>query len=379
MFVEGIKSFISEYGPAITACAAIAAALFGLFGTWLGARWTNKLYRNGINTIMDKYQQAQEKQLVFAHENNLAVIELTHKHTVDLEQVKLKSQEDLRLKEFAEADEADRLLMAEYVDQLVPPLTKICSIHYLGSENPDADELKKYKELKESATQKCDIIHPEWNIFLRMAFLLLQLMAAARLALNARWKRPLSDQQRDFLREWDARLEPILCGVRFPGKALLNREQIEMMTDKMLVRPATTNLARPMNWAEFAELYQKGDQPLAGIADAIKEKLAFIFIDDRGKTPKCRDMQCRLAIMGLYLIKLSKLAGNEHWTSRETEFWGTILCWYEFDVLKNNNDDWYVFRPGDVRERSTGRDNPIGRPLHENRNGVQEALGNRRS
>jgi hypothetical protein len=142
---------------------------------------------------------------------------------------------------------------------------------------------------------------------------------------SARWAK-----QTEFLREWDVRLEPIIVSGRYQGKELLYREQIEAITELMLTRSGTTHATRPLNWFEFCESY-KNVLAFTEITKLLRDKLAFIF-DETKSLPPRRAMQCRLAILGLYLIRLSKLAGFETWAREEEPFWDFAKRWYDWQI-----------------------------------------------
>lgn len=278
-----------------------------------------------------------------------------HQSQVALLQSTQQREDQLRERQFHESDKADRLLVIEYVDQLLPRLCDITSIYFLaGSEiNKDEEERQLFNRLKYfiEATAT-DPAHPEKTLGLRLAFLLFQVIAAMRLALNARWTRPLSDAQTSFLAHYESDLEPVLCSGRYPGDEFLYREQIEIIADEMLVAKQQ-GIVRPLNWSEFCGRYQQGGV-LKALADLVANKLRFVFDDSSPKTtPPRRATQCRLAILALYLLRLSEEAGDAHWKPREAGIWRVAANWFAWERDQNQAPRWYVFKAGDVEARAT--------------------------
>lgn len=167
-----------------------------------------------------------------------------------------------------------------------------------------------------------DAAYPERSVSLRIAFRLFQLVAAMRLALNAPRTRVVSEKHRQFLDEWNSHLAPVLCSPDYTGEPLLFREQLEIIANEMLVKPNTTDAVRPVDWSEFVAKYTQGGV-IKSLADIVCERIAFI-CHDTGSMRCRRLLQCRLAILGLYLIGLSKLAGKDFWSSREPGLWSTV-------------------------------------------------------
>lgn len=290
---------------------------------------------------------AQSKK---AHETQLELLQQSHRQSLEVLTLQQKREEDQRTRQFAEADKADRLVVIEYVDLLLPRLTDSASIHYLASDNRDADELRRYQNLQKYMQEReINEAHPERNLGLRMAFLIFQLTSAMRIALNARWTRPLTDEQRLFLSHWESDIEPIMCSGRYPGKELLYREQIEIINEEMLVAPSATRITRPLNWKEFCEEYRSSDA-FKDLAELVADKLRFIF-DEGNSLPPRKAMQCRLAITALYLIQLSKEAGNDSWNWREDSLWRIASEWFKWERDQGQSPRWYVFEVGDVEAR----------------------------
>ncbi len=283
-----------------------------------------------------------------AHQTQVAVLAATQER-----------EDRMREEQFAEADKADRLLVLEYVDQLLPRLCQITSIYFLagGTINKDQQERELFERLKSyMMTLTVDPAHPEKNLALRLAFLFFQLIAALRAALNARWTRPLSKEQTQFLAEYEAHLEPILCSGRYPGDELLYREQIEIIADEMLV--PKQGVVRPLNWKEFCSRYDEGGV-LCTLAELVAHKLRFVFDDanPRSTAPR-RAMQCRLAILALYLIDMSERAGSTGWSWRSDTIWEVVTNWYRWEEEQRQEPEWYVFSRGDVRRRIE-KDRPV--------------------
>jgi hypothetical protein len=293
------------------------------------------------------------KQFELSQKGQLEQLKETHRHNLDMLVQQQKQQEQFRLKQFAEADQADRLRIIEYIDLLVPRLCEIATLGYLGSDNKNHQELQRYRMLQKfSQALELHPAHPEHTLGLRIAFLLFQ-AAATRLAMTARWKRPLTPEQETFLAPWDSRIEPVICSGRYPGLELLYREQIEIVTEDMLIHPATTDLTRPKNWKEFCEQY-RSDPALRELADLVSGKVAVVFNEDKA-LPVRRSMQCRLAIMALYFIQMSRLAGFDTWNTREEGLWDVVVEWFRWEDEQGQKPKWYLFEPGDVRQRLTGR------------------------
>lgn len=262
-------------------------------------------------------------------------------------------------RKFEEADRADRYLIIEYIDQVLPRLSQITSIHFLSSteDNKNEDEREEFRQLKSfmDATQ-VDPAHPERTLSIRMAFLLFQLITAARIALNARWSRPLSDYQKSFLSHYECHLEPILCSGRYPGEEWLYREQIAIIEDEMTVQ-GNQRVPHPVNWREFCQKYQEGGV-LRTLADMVASKFRFIFDDANHRTtPLRRSSQCRLAIMALYLIKMSEENGDSIWAKKAADIWPVVADWFAWEATYNTENgrrppQWFVFTYGDVAAKS---------------------------
>jgi hypothetical protein len=323
-----LLELVDELGPAIGVMAVV-------LGTLIAGWFQSKVAR---------------RQVQQAHESQLALLEQTHRHNLEVLTAQQRRDEDLRLRQFAESDRADRLVVIEYIDLLLPRLCEVASIEYLASDNKEADELRRYLTLQRyMSANVVDPAHPERNLGLRMAFLLFQL-AAMRIALNARWLRPLTGEQSRFLSHWETHIEPMICSGRYPGKELLFREQIEIITEEMLVAPQATKVTRPLNWKEFCDKYS-GTPAVRDLAEMVAAKLRFIF-DEGNKLPPRKAMQCRLAIMALYLIQLSKEAGENGWTRREEGLWDIVTRWFAWEDEQGQEPAWYVFQFGDVAQRA---------------------------
>ncbi len=308
---------MDDFFAAIKDPGTVIVALAGLFGT-LFAGW---------------YQARK------AHASQLAVIRATEQR-----------EDRLRQRQYQESDNADRLLILEYVDQLLPRLSEIASIYFLaGTEiNKDDAERERFRRLQGfMRSTNVDPAHPEKTLSIRLAFLLFQLIAAMRTALNARWTRPLSDEQAQFLAHYELHLEPIFCSGRYPGEEFLYREQIEIIADEMLVSKHP-RVVKPLNWKEFADRYAEGGV-LRTLTDLIAGKLRFIFDDSNPRTvPPRRSTQARLAILALYLIHMSDEAGNPMWNRRSDNIWRVVANWFAWERGEDQNPQWYVFNRGDV-------------------------------
>jgi hypothetical protein len=181
-----------------------------------------------------------------------------------------------------------------------------------------------------------------------------QVIAAMRVALNARWKRPLSPEQAKFLAHYESHLEPLLCSSSYPGDVFLYREQIEIIADEMLATKQQ-GIIRPLNWNEFAQRYE-ATGVLRTLTDMVAGKLRFIFDDSNPKTvPLRRSTQCRLAILSLYLLHMSEEAGSTFWTRRAEGIWRVVTNWFAWEKDQEQDPQWYVFRRGDVADRVEGK------------------------
>jgi hypothetical protein len=328
--------------PTSTDMAQIVADLspvIGLIGVLLG-------------TLLGGWLQARisRKQALQERDNQLKLLTETHRQNMEVLAMQHRREEDLRLRQFAESDRADRLVVIEYVDLVLPRLIEVASIDYIASDNKDAEELRRFKQLQRYMTEMVvDPAHPEKNLGLRTAFLLFQLTAAMRIALNARWTRPLTDEQGVFLSHWESHIEPMICSARYPGKELLYREQIEIITQEMLVAPEVTRIARPVNWSEFCEKYT-ATAVVRELAEQVAGRVRFIFNESNALPPR-KAMQCRLGIMALYMIQLTKEAGNDSWSWRNEGLWKIVAEWFAWEQKQGQNPKWYVFDRGDVAKR----------------------------
>ncbi len=290
-------------------------------------------------------------QMRIAHQSQLDVLKTTHLHDLEMMAAQRSREDEQRTRQFAEADRADRQVVVEYIDLLLPRLCEVASIHYLAADNRDTEELERYLTLqRHMQTTALDAAHPERNPGVRMTFLLFQLVAAMRLALNARWARPLTAEQTSFLAHWESHLEPILCSGRYPGKELLYREQLEVISDEMLVVGKATGRPRPIHWKEFCDKLHT-DATFLELVNLVAVKLRFIFVETNALPPR-KAMQCRLAIMALYLAHISHDAGDDYWARREPALWNIVCGWFrtERDVL-HQSPEWFVFERGDVASR----------------------------
>jgi len=319
---------IKELSPVLGIMAVVAGALIT---GWFQAR-------------VSRAQSAK------AHESQLEVLKESHRHSLEILTLQQKREEDQRVRQFAEADRADRLVVIEYVDLLLPRLTDVASIYYLASDNRNAEELRRYQTLQRYMQEsEIDEAHPEKNLGLRMAFLMFQLTSAMKIALSARWTRPLTEEQRTFLSHWESDIEPIICSGRYPGKELLYREQIEIINAEMLVTSSATSITRPLNWREFCRKHRSG-RAFQDLAELVADKLRFTF-DETNSLPPRRAMQCRLAIMALYLIQLSKEVENSSWNRREDALWRVATEWFKWEREHGQSPSWFVFQFGDVEAR----------------------------
>jgi len=147
----------------------------------------------------------------------------------------------------------------------------------------------------------------------------------------------------------ESHIEPMICSGRYPGKELLYREQVEIITQEMLTAPDVTKVVRPLNWKEFCEKCA-GNQVVRELAEQVADRVRFIFNESNTLPPR-KAMQCRLGIMALYLIQMSKEAGNDSWTWREDRLWKVVAAWFAWEQAQNQNPRWYVFERGDVAQR----------------------------
>ena len=302
-----------------------------------------------VGTLLGGWLQARlsRKQASEEHRNQLSVLAETHRQNLEVLTLQQKREEDLRLRQFAESDRADRLVITEYVDVILPRLIEASSIQYLASDNKDQDELKKYKQLQKYMNElTIDPAHPERNAALRMAFLLFQLMAAMRIALNARWTRPLTEQQTTFLSHWESHLEPMICSGRYPGKELLYREQVEIITEEMLTGPEGVRISRPLNWSEFCRKYN-ASTVVRELSEIVAGRFRYVF-DEANSLPPRKATQCRMAIMALYLIQVCSETGSDSWNWRRDGLWRTVCDWYKWEWDQKQAPKWFVFTYGDV-------------------------------
>ena len=290
----------------------------------------------------------------------------SHQSQIALLHASRQREEEVRQRQFEEADRADRLLIMEYIDQLLPRLCDITSIYFLSGTdaNRNDEERNLFLQLQQymNATN-INPAHPERTLSIRLAFLVFQVIAAMRVALNARWIRPLSDEQGRFLAHYESHLEPLFCSSRYPGDEFLYREQIEIIADEMLATKQQ-GIIRPLNWNEFVQRYEAGGV-LRTLTDLVAGKLRFVFDDRNPRTvPPRRSTQCRLAILSLYLIHMSEEAGNTNWTRRAEGIWRVVTNWFAWEKQEGQNPLWYVFHRGDVMEHLEGKPSDIVGTVH---------------
>ena len=281
--------------------------------------------------------------------------EMTHRQNLELLRLEMHRDEKARRRQQEEADLADRLRVIEYVDMLVPRMHEIAAIRYLADDNKDEEEGEKYRTLKRYISiDAVSAAHPEQTLGLRISFLIFQLIAAMRLAILARWTRPLSDAQSRFLGYWELDIEPILCSGRYPGKEFLYREQLEIVAHEMITPSSALGVTRPLNWSEFCNTLSDGNV-LGELARVVAEKIAFVF-DESNPLPARKATQCRLAIMGLYFAKLSEEAGESTWSAYVDRLWQVVLECFQHEKDCSYYSGWFVFERGDVEERAKKAD-----------------------
>lgn len=351
----------NSLGPFI----GIVAVLVGtLLAGWFQWKVMSKQHRLSHKSQMDALQQSHMhnievtvRQSEVDHRSQLDALKAAHEQNLEVIRLNQQREDTLRTKQNQESDRADRLRIDEYADLLLPRLTDFASIHYLGLDNKDPEELNKYLYLQKLMLEEnLHPAHPERSAAMRLTFLMFQLIGAFRLALNARWTRPLSNEQMNFLSHWENYIEPILCSGKYPGKELLYREQIEIVSEEMLIRSKATDIPRPINWSEFCSLLET-DPVIKEIANVMATRLRFVFLDSSAPPPR-KAMQCRLAIFGLYLIQISDEADNKTGSWRADRLWPPIIGWYKWEHEQwvsrksDRKPDWSVFKRFDVAEKA---------------------------
>ncbi len=314
-----------------------------------------------VGTILAGLFQAHvaRKECDAAHKSQLELLQSTHRQNLEVLALQQTREDAIRTRQFAEADKADRLLVMEYVDLLLPRLIEVASIDYIASDNANPVELQRYLQLQRYIlADEIDPAHPESTLGIRMAFLLFQVVAAFRLALGARWIRPLTTEHSAFLAKWESHIEPVVCSPRYQGKELMYREQLQIVWDEMLAVHEATKVASPLNWKAFVAKYTS-DPAIRDLVELVSSKLQFIFVETNQLPPR-KAMQCRLAIMALYLIDLCKAAGSHIWDQREAGLWDIVVDWFKWQIDANQDPHWYLFAPGDVKSRlkTTAKANP---------------------
>ena len=122
-----------------------------------------------------------------------------------------------------------------------------------------------------------------------------------------------------------------------------------MIADEMLANKYD-GITRPLNWSEFCKRYAEGGV-LHELTDLVAGQFRFIFDDTNPRTtPPRRAMQCRLAILALYLIHLSEENGNMFWTRRTDGIWSVVTNWFKWEREQTQKPQWFVFKFGDVEE-----------------------------
>lgn len=304
-----------------------------------------------VGCVFSAYFQDRmtRKHAVISQRNQLQLMDQTFKQQIEILTIQQKREEDIRQRQYAEADRADRLVVTEYIDLLVPRLIEIASIDYIASDNRDENELRRFKRMQRYVSQtELDFAHPEKTLGLRIAFLLFQLVGSMRNALNSRWVRPLSQEQSDFLDHWEAHIEPMICSSRYPGEELLYREQVEIIGSEMVTASHNSKTIRPLNWREFCQKC-KSDHYFYELATIVADKIRLIF-DEGNPVPPRKAMQCRLAIMAMYLIHLSEESGCRTWSNRMPSLWRVICEWFDWQCNQGQSPEWFLFKYGDVKE-----------------------------
>jgi hypothetical protein len=304
-----------------------------LIGQWFTSRRSEKRQRHDLELVSKRGEVQLERSLELAREQ----AKLSHEREVAA-----------RLRQAEELETAERLLVQSYIDLLVPRLDQITTIFYLSRGNRDEEERRRFAQLATfMESNSVDPAHPQRNLSLRMTFLLFQLCAAIRIALDARWSRALTPRQHEFLAEWDLRIEPVLCSTRYPGDPFLYREQLELVVNLMIIRTERAVL-RPLDWREFVAALDRCPE-LKEISTVVGKGFRRVF-DETIPAPPRRAEQCRLAILGLYLIHFG--ADNGSWSRQADGFWDTTTEWFRWQHREGQKPDWFVFERGDVRGRA---------------------------
>ena len=157
----------------------------------------------------------------------------------------------------------------------------------------------------------------------------------------------MSDRQRKFLSHWEEHFEPVICSGRYPGKEMLYREQLEVITETFLVE-SSSGIIKPMDWRQLCERL-KTDDTLKTLTEEVSSKLQFIF-DERNTLPPRRAMQCRMAILGIYLVRLSQEVEDDLWNRLESQLWTVVRGWFSWQQAEKRDPQWFVFEFGDAKQ-----------------------------
>lgn len=102
VLMEG-QSYRAMHRPGQGGIGLVAVVLGTLLGGWLQARHSRNQAR-------------------LEHERQLGVLTETHRQNLEVLALQQRREEDLRVRQFAESDRADRLVVTEYVALLLPRL-----------------------------------------------------------------------------------------------------------------------------------------------------------------------------------------------------------------------------------------------------------------
>lgn len=331
---ELITGVLARLGPVYG--AVVIWITVGVFGAIVQALISALIF--SVVGMWRKRREAEQN-----HARQMELLRESHRQEIERREADRNQQRD-------DYDRADRSLTVEYIDMLLPHLRRICAIFYLGEDNNNTLELRAYKQTKNFMEEKgdADPAHPEKDLGLRLAFLLLQIMAAARLAHSAQWMRPLTDSQKKFLWLWTKRCVPALCSNQYPGRPFLYREQIQLLAEAMLVHSVHISKSRPLTWAEFVGQYHDS-KTIKDLSDQVATAFRLIFVESE-PLPLRKGQQARLDFLSLYFLEMQELSDQTVLQSSRDQHWSNIADAFRFEVDKSGRDpDWYVFQAGDIK------------------------------
>lgn len=344
MSLDTLHTFWIDWGPLVQTASPVItiAASIIMVGIFFGTRLQIK-------------NQLREQKLLIQEQGRQSIQAL---------ELGFERQDRLQLQTFAQHDAADRQLVVDYIMDFVARLDDLALLRVHNLDTAPDEVQKKYNRVRTFFTGKVvDHVHHDRNWGAWYAFLLFQIIGAFNVVLLSRWQRPLTDEQKQFLKLYDDRLAPALTSSSYPGKRFIYRDQLDVIADSVLVRHEHTSLLRPVNWVEFVSKYNEVAW-FKELVEIVAGNFRIIVgdepLDDR------KNAQARLCMLVLYMISILKSSGinfSAALLSNEEGLWEELgHSFIRHTKRTGRKPDWYVFERGDIEARAEQIRNDFMRP-----------------